>query len=245
MTTATLFLYALLFQNGMVEDTLQPLVAEPEKITLLQMLAEGGFVMIPITLLSLLAIYVIAERWRVLTNSRMDNQKFLNSLEQILKRGDMRSALQYCDDMDKPFSRIMKQGIKRLGRPIHDIDDAIKNAGKREVHLLEKKMDWLATIAGVAPLLGFLGTVTGMIQAFQQIQTLEGNVNPSVLAGGIWEALITTASGLAVGIIAYGFYNYLLGRMNRMIFDLEDSSTEFIELLQKPAAKKPSEATIR
>lgn len=238
MTTVTLFLSAVLLQNGIVEDTLQPAVTGPDQISWLQMLAEGGFVMIPITLLSLLAIYVIAERWRVLSNSGMNTQQFLNSLEDILKRGDMRAAIQYCDDMDKPFSRIMKQGIKRLGRPIQDIDDAIKVAGKREVHLLEKKMDWLATIAGVAPLLGFLGTVTGMIQAFQQIQTLEGNVNPSVLAGGIWEALITTASGLAVGIIAYGFYNYLLGRMNRMIFDFEDSSTEFIELLQKPATKK-------
>ncbi len=238
MTSAILYLSVILFQNGVAEDTLQPVTTSPGQISWLQMLAEGGFVMIPITLLSLLAIYVIAERWRVLSNSGMNNQQFLNSLEGLLKGGDMKAAMQYCDDMDKPFSRIMKQGIKRLGRPIHDIDDAIKNAGKREVHLLEKKMDWLATIAGVAPLLGFLGTVTGMIQAFQQIQALEGNVNPSVLAGGIWEALITTASGLAVGIIAYGFYNYLLGRMNRMIFDLEDSSTEFIELLQKPATKK-------
>ncbi len=238
MTPVFAYLSAILLQNGMAEDTLQPMMAPPDQISWFQMLAEGGFVMIPITLLSLLAIYVIAERWRVLSNSVMDNQQFLDSLESILKKGDTKAAIAYCDDMDKPFTRIMKQGIKRLGRPIHDIDDAIKNAGKREVHLLEKKMDWLATIAGVAPLVGFLGTVTGMIQAFQQIQTLEGNVNPSVLAGGIWEALITTASGLAVGIIAYGFYNYLLGRMNRMIFDLEDSSTEFIELLQKPAAKK-------
>ncbi len=238
MTSAILFISAILLQNEAVEDTLQPVVADPDRISLLQMLMDGGFVMIPITLLSLLAIYVIAERWRVLSNSRMDNQGFLERLEDILKSGDMIRAQRYCDEIDKPFARIMKQGIKRLGRPIHDIDDAIKNAGKREVHLLEKKMDWLATIAGVAPLLGFLGTVTGMIQAFQQIQTLEGNVNPSVLAGGIWEALITTASGLAVGIIAYGFYNYLLGRMNRTIFDLEDSSTEFIELLQKPATKK-------
>ena len=238
MTSVSLYLSVLLFQNGIAEDTLEALTATSEEISYLQMLSEGGFVMIPITLLSLLAIYVIAERWRVLSNSVMDNQRFLDSLEDMLKKGEMRQALQYCDDMDKPFSRIMKQGIKRLGRPIQDIDDAIKNAGKREVHFLEKKMDWLATIAGVAPLLGFLGTVTGMIQAFMQIQTLEGNVNPSVLAGGIWEALITTASGLAVGIIAYGFYNYLLGRMNRMIFDLEDSSTEFIELLQKPANKK-------
>ncbi len=226
---------ALLIQNNALPEASDLLMAEGEKISLFQMLMEGGLVMVPIAFLSLLAIYVIAERWRVLNNSKMDNQGFLDKLEEILKNGDMKRAQAYCDEMDKPFSRIMKQGIKRLGRPIQDIDDAIKHAGKREVHLLEKKMDWLATIAGVAPLLGFLGTVTGMIQAFQQIQTLEGNVNPSVLAGGIWEALITTASGLAVGIIAYGFYNYLLGRMNRMIFDLEDSSSEFIELLQKPA----------
>ncbi len=238
MTSFFLSLPALILQNGALEDTLQPAISDPDQISWLQMLVDGGFVMIPITLLSLLAIYVIAERWRVLSNSTMDNQRFLDSLEDILKSGDMNRALRYCDEMNKPFSRIMKQGIKRLGRPIHDIDDAIKNAGKREVHFLGKKMDWLATIAGVAPLLGFLGTVTGMIQAFQQIQTLEGNVNPSVLAGGIWEALITTASGLAVGIIAYGFYNYLLGRMNRMIFDLEDSSTQFIDLLQKPANKR-------
>lgn len=239
MTFLIHFIPALLFQNGTPEELLElPEAAASERISWIQMLFEGGFVMIPITLLSLLAIYVIAERWRVLSNSGMNNKRFLDRLEDILKGGDTARALEYCDEMNKPFSRIMKQGIKRLGRPIHDIDDAIKNAGKREVHLLEKKMDWLATIAGVAPLLGFLGTVTGMIQAFQQIQSLDGNVNPSVLAGGIWEALITTAFGLAVGIIAFGFYNYLLGRMNRMIFDLEDSSTQFIDLLQKPATKK-------
>ncbi len=242
MISVFLAVSALIFQNGAQGETIQPdLAADPEQISWLQMFVEGGFVMIPIVLLSLLAIYVIAERWRVLSNSAMDNRRFLSSLENLLKNGDMQGAVRYCDEVNKPFTRIMKQGIKRLGRPIQDIDDAIKNAGKREVHFLEKKMDWLATIAGVAPLLGFLGTVTGMIQAFQQIQTLEGNVNPSVLAGGIWEALITTASGLAVGIIAYGFYNYLLGRMNRMIFDLEDSSTRFIDLLQKPANKKQQE----
>ncbi|MDI6402155.1 MotA/TolQ/ExbB proton channel family protein [Balneolaceae bacterium ANBcel3] len=213
---------------------------QSEYLTWFQMLLEGGIVMIPIALLSLLAIYVIAERWKVLSSATMDNQSFLTNLEDILKKGDMNKALRYCDKMEKPFARIMKQGIMRLGRPIQDIDDAIKNAGKREVFFLEKKMNWLATIAGVAPLLGFLGTVTGMIQAFQQIQALDGNVNPSVLAGGIWEALITTASGLAVGIIAYGFYNYLLGRVNRTVFELEDSSSKFIELLQKPATKKTS-----
>lgn len=238
MTSVYLSLTALIVSNGANADSLAPAIAHNEKISWFFMLIEGGFVMIPITLLSLLAIYVIAERWRVLSQSVMDNDIFLEKLEEMLKNGEMKRALSYCDEMDKPFSRIMKEGIMRLGRPIKEIDDAIKNAGKREVYFLGKKMDWLATIAGVAPLLGFLGTVTGMIQAFQQIQALEGNVNPSVLAGGIWEALITTASGLAVGIIAYGFYNYLLGRMNRMIFNLEDSSTQFIDLLQKPASSK-------
>ena len=111
------------------------------------------------------------------------------------------------------------------------------SAGNQEANRLEAKMDWLATVAGVAPLLGFLGTVTGMIDAFQQIQNMEGQVNPSLLAGGIWEALITTAFGLGVGIIAYGFYNFLLTKVNRKIFELEAASTDFIDLLQSPTQK--------
>lgn len=211
---------------------------DPEGMSLLEIFMQGGFVMIPIFLLSLLAIYVIAERWRVLRNSALDSVHFLETVETMLKAGDIQRAITYCDEMDRPLARILKQGIKRLGRPLRDIEEAIKNAGKKETYYLEKKMDWLATVAGVAPLLGFLGTVTGMIQAFMQIQGLEGQVNPSVLAGGIWEALITTASGLAVGIIAYGFYNFLTGKINRMVFDLETSTTEFLDLLQRPSKKK-------
>lgn len=209
-----------------------------ESITLLELLIQGGFVMIPIFLLSIVAIYVIAERWRFLKNSSLEPEAFLQSVENMLRSGDTKAALQHCEQVDKPLGRILKQGVERLGRPISDIEDAIKNAGKREIFMMEKRMDWLATIAGVAPLIGFLGTVTGMIQAFMQIQSLRGNVNPSVLAGGIWEALITTAAGLAVGIFAYFFYNYLLSRINRMIFELEMATTEFIELLQKPSPKK-------
>jgi biopolymer transport protein ExbB len=235
------FAYAFLLQAGQElaeNDTLTAVMTEPEGQSFFHILMQGGYIMIPIGLLSILAIFVIAERWRVLNNAQLDNEKFLGTVEDMLKEGSTRQAIRYCEEMDKPLSRILKQGIKRLGRPIHDIEDAIKNAGKREIHHLEKKMDWLATIAGVAPLLGFLGTVTGMIQAFMEIQSLQGNVNPSVLAGGIWEALITTAAGLAVGIFAFFFYNYLISRINRMVFDLEVSTTEFIELLQKPTPKK-------
>jgi biopolymer transport protein ExbB len=230
----------LLLQAGVAEaDTSALMDTTSSSVNLLSLMADGGILMIPITLLWILGLYVIAERWKFLNNTKMDNDKFLSAVEDMLREGNTRQAVLYCEQMDKPLSRILKQGISRLGRPLVDIEDAIKNAGKKEIYKLENKMDWLATIAGVAPLLGFLGTVTGMIDAFMQIQSLQGNVNPSVLAGGIWEALITTAWGLFVGIIAYGFYNYLLNKINRTVFGLEVASTEFMELLQKPAAKKP------
>lgn len=235
-----LYLTMLLLQGGVADaDTTMMIEDASSSVNLFSILMDGGILMIPIGLLWILAIYVIAERWRFLNNSQMDNDQFLSSVEDMLRDGSTRQAVLYCDQMDKPLSRILKQGITRLGRPLVDIEDAIKNAGKKETYRLENKMDWLATVAGVAPLLGFLGTVTGMIDAFMQIQSLQGNVNPSVLAGGIWEALITTAFGLFVGIIAFGFYNYLLNKINRMMFGLEVASTEFMELLQKPVNKKP------
>lgn len=221
-------------------DTLS--LSDPsQSMSFFELLAQGGVLMIPLFLLSVVAIFVIAERWRSLNNSRMEIDGFLRTVEGMLKDGDRQRALTYCDGIDKPLARILKAGIRRLGRPIRDIEDAIRNAGKKEIYHLEKRMNWLATIAGVGPLVGFTGTVTGMIEAFMDIQALQGNVNPSVLAGGIWEALITTATGLIVGIIAYGFYNFLLGKINRMIHELENASADFVDMLQSPTAKKERE----
>lgn len=216
------------------------MTAQEESITFFDLLVEGGVLMIPIFVLFFIAIYVIVERWSALNRSHVEPQKFLDTIENMLKtgKGGASNAMNYCDEFDKPIARIIKAGIKRLGRPLRDIEDAIDNAGKKEIFFLEKRMNWLATIAGVAPLLGFTGTVTGMIQAFMDIQSLQGNVNPSVLAGGIWEALITTATGLIVGLIAYGFYNFLLGKINRSIFELENASADFLDLLQSPAKKE-------
>ncbi|WP_138431204.1 MotA/TolQ/ExbB proton channel family protein [Fodinibius saliphilus] len=215
-------------------DTLG-LAAQEESMSMFELLAEGGVLMIPLFILSLVAIFVIAERWRSLNNSRIEVDGFLRTVGSMLKDGDRQRALTYCDGIDKPLARILKAGIRRLGRSIRDIEDAIHNAGKKEIYHLEKRMNWLATIAGVAPLIGFTGTVTGMIEAFMDIQSLQGNVNPSVLAGGIWEALITTATGLIVGIIAYGFYNFLLGKINRTVHELENASADFIDMLQAPS----------
>lgn len=236
-----IYLLKLQAQTTETDSLLMDMLQEDSSISFLEILSQGGLLMIPLFILSIITIYVIAERWRSLENSKMDINNTLNSIESLLKSGSQQRAIQYCEEFDKPLARILKAGIRKLGRPIVDIQDSIKKAGKKEIFQLEKRMNWLATIAGVAPLIGFTGTVTGMIRAFMDIQSLQGNVNPSVLAGGIWEALITTATGLIVGIIAFGFYNYLLGKINRMIFELENASADFIDLLQAPAPKKRQE----
>ncbi len=234
MFQLTTFLFQQQSDTSAAADTLS-LAAGQDSMSIFSLLVEGGVLMIPLFALSILAVYVIAERWRFLNNSRIEIDSFLRTIESMLKDGDRQRALTYCDGIDKPLARILKAGIRRLGRPIRDIEDAIRNAGKKEIFFLENRMNWLATIAGVAPLIGFTGTVTGMIEAFMDIQSLQGNVNPSVLAGGIWEALITTAAGLIVGIVALGFYNFLLGKINRTVHELENASADFIELLQTPS----------
>jgi len=170
-----------------------------------------------------------------LRRAATDPAEITERIREYVRAGNIHGAHAFCDAQDKPITRILKHGLERLGRPIAEIRDAVNATGKHEAFELERRTDLLASIAGIAPMLGFLGTVTGMIRAFQQIQNLQGNVNPSVLAGGIWEALISTAAGLIVGILAFFFYNYLLTRINRLVNDMERSATDFIDLLQTPA----------
>ena len=203
--------------------------------TILDTLMLGGWILIPIVLLSFLAIYIFVERLLTLRRAVTDPAEITERIREYVRAGNIHGAQAFCDAQDKPITRILKHGLERLGRPIAEIRDAVNATGKHEAFELEKRTDLLASIAGIAPMLGFLGTVTGMIRAFQQIQNLQGNVNPSVLAGGIWEALISTAAGLIVGILAFFFYNYLLTRINRLVNDMERSATDFIDLLQTPA----------
>lgn len=198
-------------------------------------LVRGGPVMVPIILLSFVAIYLFVERILTLRKTRMDPELVTERIRDYVQAGDIVGARSYCAQQSTPITRILKQGLERLGRPIAEIQEAVHSAGKYEAFELSKRIDLLATTAGVAPMLGFLGTVTGMINAFREIQSLQGNVNPSVLAGGIWEALISTAAGLVVGIMAIFFYNFLLTRINRAVHDMERSATDFIDLLQEPA----------
>ncbi|MFV1981195.1 MAG: MotA/TolQ/ExbB proton channel family protein, partial [Rhodothermia bacterium] len=178
-------------------DSLQPVVSDGS-MSMIEILWKGGWVMVPIVLLSILTVYLFIER--VLTLRKAQQGTRWDRVRSYVEAGDVSGAVAYCDSQDTPLGRTLIKGLERLGRPIREIQEAVQAAGKYEAFQLTKRTEHLATIAGVSPMLGFLGTVTGMIKAFQQIQSLQGNVNPSVLAGGIWEALVTTAFGLTVGI---------------------------------------------
>ena len=232
---------AVLFQAAPDDAAAPPPGDEPT--SLLDILLQGGWVMVPLLLLSGAALYLFVERLVAVRRAEGDPEAATERIRRDVRAGRIKEALQFCREEDTPIARILRQGLERLGRPISEIQDAVQAAGKHEAFALEKRTGLLASIAGVAPLLGFFGTVLGMIEAFRQVQTLQGNADPSVLAGGIWEALVTTAAGLAVGIFANLAYNYLLGRIKRLTNDMERSATAFIDLLQEPVA--PGDAPSR
>jgi biopolymer transport protein ExbB len=200
-------------------------------MNLLSVLAKGGWLMIFIGIFSLIALGIFIERMMVLRKAKINLNAFLIKIRQYISKGDYDNALLVCSNTPGPISKVLERGIRLRNQSREEIKDAIESAGRTEIYQLEKGFAALATIAGVAPLTGFLGTVTGMIQAFMRIQELGGNVNATVLAGGIWEALITTAAGLLVGILTLLAYNFLLTKVQRLVFEMEIGSTNLLELL--------------
>ncbi len=190
--------------------------------------------MIPIFLLSVLAVYVFVERMRTLKQAIASPDAFMDQIKELVLKGDISAAKIVCEQSDTPMSRMIEKGLKRLGSSLKNIEASIENVGRIEIYRLEKNLSMLATIAGAAPMLGFLGTVIGMISAFMAIAQEEGAVSPKLLSAGIYEAMITTAAGLVVGILAYLAYNYLVTRMQKIVHSMEYSSIEFVELLQEP-----------
>lgn len=200
-------------------------------MNLLEIISKGGWLMIPIILCSFIAAAIIVERLIVLHKSKSNTHHLMLKLQSLIMKGEKEEAIVLCSETPGPAAKVLKEGLLRADRSKEEIQGAIESAGKEQVFHLERYLGLLATIAGVAPLIGFLGTVTGMIEAFMEIQRLSGNVNAAVLAGGIWEALMTTAAGLIVGITTYIFYNILITRVKRFIFEIESSSNGLIELL--------------
>lgn len=200
---------------------------------LLSILLKGGWLMLPIFLCSIIGLAIIIDRYIVLRKAKINVPAFMVRLRGVLKKKDVNAAISYCMEEKSPAANIVRKGLKKYHLGHERVKEAIENAGKQEISKLEKGLSVLATVSGVAPLLGFLGTVTGMISAFMRIEDLQGAANPSDLAGGIWEALITTAFGLAVGIMSYMFYNFLVTSVSKLVSDMEIISNDVIDIIQE------------
>jgi biopolymer transport protein ExbB len=198
-----------------------------------EVISRGGILMWPIMACSVVALAITIERFFSLRRASINTREFMDTMRTILHQNRIQEAIQVCDETEGPVARIMKAGLLKHNRPKEDIREAIEDAGHLEIPRLERYMSGLATSANIAPLLGLLGTVAGMIKAFAQIQHKQGQVNPSDLAEGISNALVTTAAGLTVAIPALVAYNYLVSRVDNMVLEMEISSSELLELLTK------------
>ena len=196
---------------------------------------KGGVIMIPLLILSILAIYIFIERAVVIRKAAREDRTFMDRIKDYIHEGDVDAALNLCKKTDTPYARLIEKGITRLGRPMNDVLVAIENVGNLEVAKLEKGFPWLATAAAGAPMLGFLGTVTGMVRAFYNMASAGTSADITTLSGGIYEALVTTVAGLVVGIIALFAYNYLVARVDGVVNQLEAKTMEFMDLLNEPA----------
>lgn len=214
--------------------TLPAQQALQEKLTLMDMTIKGGWVMIPIILLAFVATYIFIERYYVIKRAGREDQNFMNRIKDYIHDGKIEAAIALCKSTDSPSARMVEKGINRLGRPLQDINTAIENVGKLEISKLEKGFPTLATITGAEPMLGFLGTVIGMVQSFYAMSQAGNNIEVSMMSDGIYTALITTVAGLIVGILGYFAYNMLVVRVERIVFNLEATLTEFMDILNEP-----------
>lgn len=199
------------------------------------MCVEGGWIMIPLALLALLSIYIFVERFLVIRAASRYDDSFMKRIRDYIHEGEIESALNLCKSNNTPYGRLIAKGISRIGRPMNDVLVAIENTGNLEVANLSKGLPWLATTAAGAPMLGFLGTVVGMVQAFYSIANAGNAAQINSFAGGIYTALSTTVAGLIVGIVAMFAYNFLVARINKVMNHMEARTMEFMDLLNEPA----------
>jgi len=212
-------------------------VAQEQTFSLIDMAVKGGWLMLVLLLLSLIAIYIFGSKWWMIRKASSINKNFMNDIHDLIHEGKIKSAIALCQRYDSPVARLVEKGIERIGRPLQDIQTAVENMGNVEVARLEKGLPMLATIAGGAPMIGFLGTVTGMIRAFFEMANAGNNIDITLLSGGIYEAMVTTVGGLFVGIIAYFGYNFLTSQISNLVFKMENTTIEFIDMLHEPASK--------
>lgn len=202
-------------------------------MSILELAEKGGWIMIVLAVMSVLAIYIFVERFIAIKRAERDDPMFMDRIRDYIKNSDIKSAVNFCRVTNTPAARMIERGISRMGRPAADVQSAIENTGNLEVALLEKRLPVLATIAGGAPMLGFLGTVIGMVEAFWQMSNAGNNIDITMLSSGIYQAMVTTVGGLIVGIIALFAYNYLVAKVDGVVNQIEQKSLAFMDLLNE------------
>jgi biopolymer transport protein ExbB len=228
----------LLFQDVVDESQLGEFTSEEKTLSVIDLIFNGGtgsIVIISVLFVMLaVAMYIYFERLLAIKAASRIDKNFMNQIRDHITGGKIEAAKILCAQTDSPVARLVEKGISRIGKPLDDINTAIENAGTLEVYKLEKNVSVLATVAGAAPMIGFLGTVIGMILAFHQMASSGGQAEMGALASGIYTAMTTTVAGLVVGIIAYVGYNHLVNRTDKVIHKMEANATEFLDLLSEP-----------
>lgn len=225
----------MLLQTQLSSDSINNPIVEEKTLSIIELISAGGIggniIMGTLGVLSIYAIYILIERYSTIKKASTEDESFLKSIRNFVEHKDIQAAKTLCKNTDNPVSRMIEKGIDRIDKPMTDISAAIENQGKLEVYKMESNLANLATIAGAAPMIGFLGTVIGMIVAFHEMASAGGNIDVEMLSKGIYTAMVTTVGGLIVGIIAYIAYNYLVSKIDKVIFQLEARTTEFLDLL--------------
>ncbi len=220
----------------MLSIILQAPVQEEVSISLIEMAVKGGWLMIVLLALSIIALYIFGKKWWLIRQAGRIDPNFMNDIKDYIHDGKIKSAQTLCTKFDTPVARMIETGVERIGRPLGDIQTAVENVGNVEVARLEKGLPYLAMISGGAPMIGFLGTVTGMVEAFFNMANAGNNIDITLLSSGIYTAMITTVGGLIVGILAYFGYNFLSSKVSNVVFKMESSTIEFMDLLNEPVA---------
>ncbi|MEG2282213.1 MAG: MotA/TolQ/ExbB proton channel family protein [Rikenellaceae bacterium] len=211
-----------------------PASAADTSMGLGELIMKGGWLMIPLAILLGAFIFIFVERLRVINRASNIDVNFMNQIKDLMYEGKIKVALKVCKDTDSPIARMVEKGIEHLGRPMSDIHSSIENVANLEVSKLEQNLPFLATIAGGAPMIGFLGTVIGMVEAFMDLSQAGGAVDLQLLSSGMYTAMVTTVAGLTVGIPAYFGYNYLVQRIEKQVFQMEANSIAFMDILNQP-----------
>jgi biopolymer transport protein ExbB len=226
----------LLIQTDLPQQ-MGAVAAQPEGIStkFIDLALKGGWIMVPIILLSIVAVYIFFDRYFAIKKAGKFDAGLLDKVKIYITGGKIDAAIALCKSTDNPASRMLEKGISRIGRPLTDVNAAIEIVGNLEISKLEKGLPVLASVAGGAPMIGFLGTVMGMIQAFYDMSNAGNNIDVTLLSAGIYQAMVTTVAGLIVGIVAYFAYNILVANVEKVVFKMEATTSEFMDLLNEPA----------